>query len=546
VPDILDTIIERRKRDLSELGPTFGLDLPLQRERPVVPFLQGRGAILEIKRASPSKGDIAPTLNVPSLCRQYREAGARAVSVLTEGHFFKGSLLDLLAATRSEASLAFLRKDFLLSVDEIDVSYRCGADAVLLIARILDLDLLLAMAARAHELGLRSLVEVRTDEDLEKLRAVSTIYPVLAGVNARDLATFSIDSLIPAAMIRRLPVQAVYESGIQSPAMARYAAELGYQGILVGEGVAKDPARAAALVSSFMGPGTGSSSGLVDAEPGGEMKTGPEEPTWIGPTKMGSFWRALAERREAKREKNHEEKQYAGRFPQNGDQNGSRRPLVKICGITNTEDALKAAELGADLLGFVFAESKRIARASVVREIRKALESALVPGSRGPLLVGVINSMESPLAAEALALCREGVLDAIQWHGDPLLDHPSLESLPYYRVVPVASTEDIAMVQKLLSAGSVRLLLDTKLNGQSGGTGTMIRSEFLYELCREISEIKEQLWIAGGLGPDTVGPLVKTYRPELVDASSRLEAEPGKKDWNKLEAFFAEIKASMR
>jgi indole-3-glycerol phosphate synthase/phosphoribosylanthranilate isomerase len=513
VPDILDTIIERRKGDLEALGPTFGLDLPAQRERPVMPFLQDRGVILEIKRASPSKGAIAPHLDVPSLCRQYRAAGARAVSVLTEPHFFKGSLLDLVSATRSDASLAFLRKDFLLSVDEIDVSYRCGADAVLLIARILKLDLLMAMAARAHELGLRSLVEVRTDEDMEKLRAVSKIYPVLAGVNARDLATFAIDPLIPALMIGRLPIQAVYESGIQGPAMARYAAELGYQGILVGEGAAKHPETAADLVSAFLAPGMTREA-----------------------SRTGFFWRSLAERRE--------EKRHTGRSAETQEGPACGMPLVKICGLTRTEDAIKTAELGADILGFVFAESKRTAQASVVREIRKSLDPASESQGRRPLLVGVINKIESPLAAEALALCREGVLDAIQWHGDPLLVHPSLEPLPHYRVVPVASSEDMALVRRLLSAGSVRLLLDTKVEGQSGGTGTMIRADLLDELRREIPDIASQLWIAGGLGPDTVGPLVKTYRPELVDASSRLEAEPGKKDWKKLEAFFAEITAS--
>mgnify|MGYP000398032519 CR=1 FL=1 len=536
MPDILDTIIARRREDLARLGPALGQTIPAVRERPVVPFLMEKGAILEIKRASPSKGDIAPDLDVASLCRQYRAAGARAVSVLTEPHYFKGSLLDLLAASRSEASLAFLRKDFLLSVDEIDVSYRCGADAVLLIARILELDLLMAMAARAHELGLRALVEVRTEADLEKLRAVSNIYPVLAGVNARDLATFAIDPLIPALMIGRLPIQAVYESGIQAPAMARYAAELGYQGILVGEGAAKNPEQAAKLVSAFTQ--AGQDGRTADGSAGGTLAEMTESPT-KGPTSIGRFWRALAERREAK-----------GSFgvPQlflsSGSQFAAGLPLVKICGLTRTEDAIKAAELGADILGFVFAESKRTAQAPVVREVRKALESASESQGRRPQLVGVINRIDSLLAAEALALCREGVLDAIQWHGDPLLDHPSLESLPHYRVVPVASSEDMALVRKLLSAGSIRLLLDTKVEGQSGGTGTMIRADLLDELCREIPEIKEQLWIAGGLGPDTVGPLVKTYRPELVDASSRLEAEPGKKDWKKLEAFFAEITAT--
>jgi indole-3-glycerol phosphate synthase/phosphoribosylanthranilate isomerase len=554
VPDILDTIIERRKRDLDALGPTFGLDLPLRRERPVVPFLKERGAILEIKRASPSKGDIAPNLHVAGLCAQYRRAGARAVSVLTEPHFFKGSLLDLLAATRSGAatgeapcgngfaasqqssgivasgdqtsgfaaagaapcdsgfaaagdqdskyqasgyqgrefqgSLAFLRKDFLLTVDEIEVSYRCGADAVLLIARILDLDLLVAMAKKAHELGIQALVEVRTREDVEKLTILSQTVPVLAGVNARDLATFSIDPLIPAAMIGRLPVPAVYESGIRSPAMARYAAQLGYQGILVGEEAARNPETAGDLVAAFL-----------DA----------------GPDRTSRFWQNLAERRER-----HE--------------NG--RPLVKICGLTRVTDALSAAEKGADLLGFIFAESKRRASAELVREVHSKFASA----PTRPLLVGVITELQSSLAHEALALCSEGLLDVIQWHGDPMLYSPLLDRLPHYRVVSVGDREDIGLVQSLLTGGEVRLLLDTRVEGRSGGTGMMIRSELLDELLQRIPDLSSNgLWLAGGLGPDTIGPVIERYTPELIDASSRLESEPGIKDEEKLRAFFNAI-----
>jgi len=529
VPDILDTIIDRRKRDLAELGPTFGLDLPLRRERPVVPFLKERGAILEIKRASPSKGDIAPNLDVAGLCAQYRRAGAQAVSVLTEPHFFKGSLLDLLAATRSGAAtgeapcgngfaaagaapwdsgfaasdyqgsgyqgpLAFLRKDFLLTVDEIEVSYRCGADAVLLIARILDLDLLVAMAQKAHELGIQALVEVRTREDVEKLTVLSQTVPVLAGVNARDLATFSIDPLIPAAMIGRLPVPAVYESGIRSPAMARYAAQLSYQGILVGEEAARNPETVGDLVAAFL-----------DA----------------GPNRIGRFWKNLAERRERHR-------------------NG--RPLVKICGLTRVNDALSAAEKGADLLGFIFAESKRRASVELVREVHRKLASA---PSR-PLLVGVITELQSPLAHEALALCSEELLDVIQWHGDPLLNSPLLDRLPHYRVVSVGDQEDISLVQNLLTGGAVRLLLDTKVEGRSGGTGMMIRSELLDELLQRIPDLSSNgLWLAGGLGPDTIGPVIERYTPELIDASSRLESEPGIKDEEKLRAFFNAITSSM-
>ena len=510
MPDILDKIIERRREDLDRLGPAFGMPVPAVRERSVVPFLQERGAILEIKRASPSRGDIVPDLDVPSLCRRYRLAGASAVSVLTEPHFFKGSLMDLLGATRSDSGsdrpLAFLRKDFLLREEEIEVSYRCGADAVLLIARILDLDRLMAMAAKANELGLRALVEVRTGKDAEKLLTVSRRYPVLAGVNARDLATFTIDLLIPAAMIRSMPVPAVYESGIQSPTLARYAGELGFQGILVGEEAARNPDDAGVLVSAFLG---------AEAD------------------KTGRFWQSLAERREMRRASQDRAK------PETAP---SVRPLIKICGLTRTEDALFAAELGADLLGFIFAESKRTANAGLVRDVRGALSNMV--NLRRPLLVGVITELSSPLATEAVELCREGILDVLQWHGDPLTESPLLRDLPHYRVVRVGVPEDFAMVQDLRGVGSVRFLLDTKVEGLAGGTGTRIPSELLEGPLKEVPDLRSGgLWLAGGLGPDTVGAVLARYRPELVDASSRLEAEPGKKDRAKLEAFFKEIES---
>lgn len=543
MPDILDTIIERRREDLERLGPTLGEHIPAKRERPVVPFLVEKGAILEIKRASPSKGDIAPDLDVSSLCRQYRAAGARAVSVLTEPHYFKGSLMDLLAATRSDTEqtrpLAFLRKDFLLTEEEIEVSYRCGADAVLLIARILETDRLMSMARRAAELGLRALVEIRSREDGEKLRVISKLYPVLAGVNARDLATFSIDPLVPAALIGSIPVQAVYESGIRNSETARYAARLGFQGILVGEEVARRPEAAEALVSAF-------------------------QETQVD--RIGQFWRSLAERREGLYKAD-------GETP-SADQQGlaggtvetapRSRPLVKICGITRLEDAERATELGADMLGFVFAESKRTARPELVREVRELLKNSMsletswfraagqsrISGSNGrllPLLVGVITELSSPLAKEALKLCKEGVLDAIQWHGDPLLESPVLQELPHYRVLRLGTSEDIATAKQLFGSGLVRFLLDTKVEGLAGGTGAMIRAELLDSLLEALPDLKASgLWLAGGLGPDTVGPVVGRYQPELIDASSRLEAEPGIKDPLKLEAFFAELKGASR
>ncbi|OHE66303.1 MAG: hypothetical protein A2001_18625 [Treponema sp. GWC1_61_84] len=512
---ILDRIVADRRRDLASLGPFFGSPVPARRSRPVVPFLARPGAILEIKRASPSRGAIAADLDPARLVRAYAEAGARDVSVLTERNHFRGSLDDLMAAAAARPEIAFLRKDFLLEAEEIDVSYRAGADAVLLIARILDEDLLRKMAAACRSRGLTPFVEVRDAADAEKFRAVAADGPVLGGVNSRDLATFRIDPLAPAALRSLLGERAVYESGIDTPGKAAYARRLGFQGILVGESAARDPAKAAGLVSAFLGEDSGS----------------PNHPKLRDTD--GKFWRAVAEQRGVADE---------GAAP--------RRPLVKICGLTLVDDALEAARLGADLLGFVFAESPRAADARAVAETARALAAraltvrapaAHAPAARAgkPLLVGVITDPASDRGRVALDLARKGLLDAIQYHGDGGPEAlAALDAAPAgrYSVVRVASATDLDGVDRLLEAGEPRVLVDAKVAGTAGGTGTGVPRELIASIAS-----RGALWLAGGLGADNVGGIMDAYRPELIDASSRLESEKGRKDHRALQAFFKEI-----
>ena len=135
--NILDEIIEGRRKAISERGVDFGFSLPEKRLRPLHPFLEGmdgkkkRGVILEVKRASPSKGDISPDLDSYSTALSYAESGAAAISCLTEERFFKGNLEDLMQVCRAADDYAeksggkapsVLRKDFLLSPEEIEVS----------------------------------------------------------------------------------------------------------------------------------------------------------------------------------------------------------------------------------------------------------------------------------------------------------------------------------------------------------------------------------------------------------------------------------------
>ncbi len=526
-PDILERIVAKRREDLASRGPSLGYAIPAKRERDIVPFLAQKGAILEIKRASPSAGAIAMDLDPVALARQYRDAGAKNVSVLTEEHFFKGSLDDLMHLTRAVPELSYLRKDFLLEEKEIEVAYRCGADAVLLIARILPLEKLCSMASFARDLGLTPFVEVREEEDLEKLARLIAEGPILAGVNARDLANFTIDPLIPAAVRSRLPERAVYESGIRGPAQAAFAGALGFTGILVGEAAARGQAAQTGSADGNAAPlGAASNAAamnIVDA-----FLASP-------PSARGRFWREVAERR--------------GTHPERS------VPLVKVCGLKRVEDALLAANLGADLLGFVFADSPRAASGDEVRAVKAALEKRLAviqrpavierPAAAGrpPLLVAVITELESPRAQEALDLAREGVLDAIQFHGT--LDTASITRLEaalaeapagWYAAKGIETAADSEAVRALLSAGEPRVLVDASKGGRSGGTGQTISLDLVQTLARET-----RLWLAGGLGPGTTAALVDALKPELVDASSKLESAPGEKSEPLMRAWFEEL-----
>jgi len=273
---IVDQIVEKRREDLEKLGPTLGFSIPEKRERgKPLPFLAQKGVILEVKRASPSKGDISPNLDAAATAEKYAAAGTSAISVLTESHWFKGNLTDLqnvckavddYCAKSGRKGVAVLRKDFLVTEEEIEVAYRCGADAVLLIARILTKEKLLSMAKTVEKLGMTALLELREDEDLEKLAYIAKEVgesTIVCGVNSRDLATFQIDLSRPVEMagkIRQIIKETtgsekgrvIFESGIKTPQMAAQVSQKGFSGMLLGEAAVRDVEKAKDLVAAFM------------------------------------------------------------------------------------------------------------------------------------------------------------------------------------------------------------------------------------------------------------------------------------------------------
>lgn len=202
----------------------------------------GLDVIAEIKRRSPSKGDLAPDLDPAALAMAYAEGGAVALSVLTDREFFGGSPEDL-AAARTAVELPVMRKDF--TVDERDVcdARIMGADAVLLIVAALSDDELKRFHDLAHELGMAALVEVHDEAEIKRALPV---HVDMIGVNQRDLRTFEVDKDRAVRLARKIPsgVLKVAESGIENAGDLRRLADAGYDGVLVGEQLvrAADPA----------------------------------------------------------------------------------------------------------------------------------------------------------------------------------------------------------------------------------------------------------------------------------------------------------------
>jgi indole-3-glycerol phosphate synthase len=237
-------------------------DEPLEqlRERasvaPVAPPLRaalaapGVAVIAEIKRASPSRGELRPDLNAPEQARAYLDGGAAAVSVLTEPDRFKGTLLDL--ADVAAIGVPALRKDFVVDPYQVWEARAAGAAGILLIVAALDEPTLALLHAEARAAGLDALVEVH---DASEVAACHRIGASLVGVNARDLRTFELDRDAFARLRPELPddALAVAESGIHGTEDVRRAAADGADAVLVGESLvtAADPTAAvAALVAA--------------------------------------------------------------------------------------------------------------------------------------------------------------------------------------------------------------------------------------------------------------------------------------------------------
>ena len=373
-----------------------------------IPGLQG---IAEVKRKSPSAGELRADADPAALAASYEQAGAAAVSILVDARF--GGSWDDLRAARSAARLPLLAKGFFSTEDDLRSAREAGADAALLILRDLDDEAARRLLGAAADLGLDTLVEVH---DAAELARAGGLDAAVVGINARDLATFAIDrraqlELVVSARRGRVVVA---ESGIESRAQGAAAELAGADAILVGSALMRAPNPAAKLAELLS------------------------------------------------------------------------RPLVKVCGLTRTEDVGAAVDAGADMAGFVLAEGSPRRATGVLRVPDTMLSVAVEvgePSGEDADLVQLYPREEGKLRGRDAVLLRGGREVA------KVLDLPWQESDPAH-----------------------------------------------FERARAA---KGRIMLAGGLGPDNVEAAIEAVRPWAVDASSALELGPGVKDHARVRAYVA-------
>ena len=436
--------------------------------------------IAEIKRASPSKGLIAQAFDPVAQAKAYERGGAAAISVLTEPHFFQGSL-EHLRAVREAVALPVLRKDFIVDPYQVYETRAAGADALLLIAALLDDALLRELLALTRELGMEALVEAHDADEVR--RAVTAGAPVI-GVNSRDLRTFVVDTAIVQNLRPLVPRDHVFvaESGIQNQMDATRARVWGTDAILVGEALmrAGDPEALARDLATASGGAT------------------------------------------------------AAFFAR------SDQPFVKICGLATEEQARTVTRLGADAFGLVFAPMAPPHRRVSVEQARRLVVAAREEAgvNAAPLAVGVFVD-EAP---ETIAQYAEHVgLDAAQLSGEETPDEcarvAALAGVPVFKALRLRSERDLAQLDKYALAGAV-IMLDTPKDGVYGGTGETGDWALARAAARRCPVI-----LSGGLTPDNVADAIEAVHPRGVDISSGVETDKAK-DLDKVARFIAAAQSS--
>ena len=467
---VVAEIAERRRADLaSELaGPPADPGAGPSPRRFVDPFLRpGTHVIAEVKRSSPSAGAISgSTLDIVAQARAYAAGGAAAISVLCEPHWFGGSVDDL-RRVRAAVSIPVLAKEFVVDRRQLAHLRAAGADAVLLLAVLHPtVDALRSLADEARSLGLEPLVEAHDEAELEV--AVASGARVV-GINNRDLRTLEVDTTRADRLRPLVPDDrlVIAESGLRDPrTVARWRA-LGFDGVLVGEALMRS-ADPTATTRSFAAAGRA-----------------PDDPV-----------------------------------------NVARRPLVKICGIRDATGVDAAIGAGADAIGLNLVDGTPRA---IPVDVAATLAARARSVARPPQVVLVTADLPPDRLAQAVATVDP---DAIQFHGDEGSDGLAAAPRPVWRAVRLAGdpADALARAQSAKESGASRILLDSAVAGQLGGTGVRSDPSAAATVARATPVI-----LAGGLTAADVGEALRAIPAVGVDVSTgvevpRVEGEPPRKD----------------
>lgn len=525
-------------------GPILNLQGVIEQQAPRMALAA------EFKRASPSKGNIAVHLDAGEQATKYATAGADIISVLTEPRWFLGSLEDMtqvrLATTKAAAAAsrqrpAVLRKEFTTSKYQITEALASGADTILLIVAVLPQNLLKELIDHARSFGMEPLVEVHADSELDvALQAGAKVI----GVNNRNLHTFEMDLHTTEHVADLMNQRGYHFDHSSTPSQDENSSNNDRYTLcsLSGMSTAWDVDRYRRINVGMCLIGE---SLMRAADPQAAIASLCLDPSDWEKTRSSSM---------------------AG-----GAYTGGTK-LVKICGVTNPEDAIVACQAGANLIGVIFVpKSKRCVSADQARAVVDAVRSfgerkaalplrlidstnqsalsqlvanarSLEEAARQPLVVGVFQNQSPEFIREMVDACG---LDLVQLHGKEGMEAASakINGVPAIRVVDIetdpetgnASSKAVDTVLESITTEPLAILLDTSIKGAQAGGGTGVT--FNWSIAEKIQNAGLPVIIAGGLTPDNVADAVGSTRPWGVDVSSGVEAQPGTKDHGMVRAF---------